>query len=105
MAVVRADRYRKPHRLTEADVSAIIAWSYKLSEKGLVGASIPTETEDGELMVAVLDPENTDLLYGFGKDQSGYYAFDTRGRALTHGNSSIQDVLAALQTTQLAAAS
>ena len=45
------------------------------------------------------------LLDGFGKDQSGYYAFDTRGRALTHGNRSIQDVLTALQTTRLAVAS
>ena len=105
MAVVQADRYRKPHRLTEADVSAIIAWGYKLSEKGLVGAAIPSETEDGELMVAVLDPDNSDLLFGFGKDKSGYYAFDTKGRALTHGNPSIQDVLEALQPTRLAVAS
>jgi hypothetical protein len=66
-------------RLTETDVSSVIARAYKLMDEGLAGACIPVETEDGELMVAVLDHENEDLLYGFGRDRSGYYVFDTQG--------------------------
>lgn len=82
-------------KLTEADVSAVIAHAYKLMHEGLAGACIPVETEDGEVMVAVLDPDNEDLLYGFGRDKGGYYVFDTKGRALAQGRR-IQDVLAAL---------
>ncbi len=82
-------------RLTEADVSSVIARAYKLMDEGLAGACIPVETEDGELMVAVLDSENEDLLYGFGRDRSGYYVFDTQGHPLAHGRY-IEDVLAVL---------
>ncbi|MDH3472085.1 MAG: hypothetical protein OEM59_00215 [Rhodospirillales bacterium] len=82
-------------RLTEADVSSVIARAYKMIHDGIAGACIPVETEDGELMVAVLDPENEDLLYGFGRDRAGYYVFDTLGRPLAHGRY-IEDVLAVL---------
>ncbi len=82
-------------RLTETDVSSVIARAYKLMDEGLAGACIPVETEDGELMVAVLDTENEDLLYGFGRDRSGYYVFDTQGRPLAHGRH-IEDVLKVL---------
>lgn len=82
-------------RLTETDVSSVIARAYKLMDEGLAGACIPVETEDGELMVAVLDTENEDLLYGFGRDRSGYYVFDTQGRPLAHGRY-IEDVLKVL---------
>lgn len=79
-------------RLTETDVSTVIARAYKMMDQGIAGACIPVETEDGELMVAVLDPENEDLLYGFGRDRGGYYVFDTKGRPLAHGRY-IEDVL------------
>ena len=82
-------------RLTETDISSVIALAYKLMDEGLAGACIPVETEDGELMVAVLDTENKDLLYGFGRDRSGYYVFDTQSRPLAHGRY-IEDVLKAL---------
>jgi len=82
-------------KLTDTDVSAVIARAYKLMDQGRAGACIPVETDDGEVMVAVLDPENEDLLYGFGRDRAGYYVFDTKGRALAQGRS-IQDVLEVL---------
>jgi len=82
-------------KLTEADVSSVIARAYKLMDEGLAGACIPVHTEDGELMVAVLDTENEDLLYGFGRDRAGYYVFDTQGHPLAHGRY-IEDVLAVL---------
>lgn len=82
-------------RLTETDVSSVIARAYKLMAEGLAGACIPVHTEDGELMVAVLDTENEDLLYGFGRDRAGYYVFDTQGHPLAHGRH-IEDVLAIL---------
>ncbi len=79
-------------KLTETDISVVIARAYKLMDKGLAGACIPVETEEGELMVAVLDPDNEDLLYGFGRDRGGYYVFDTLGRPLARGRH-IHDVL------------
>lgn len=82
-------------KLTETDVSSVIARAYKLIDQGLAGACIPVHTEDGELMVAVLDTDNEDLLYGFGRDRAGYYVFDTRGHPLAHGRY-IEDVLAVL---------
>ncbi len=84
-------------RLSDTDISAILALSYKLSETGIAGACIPVEMDDGERMVAILNPDNEDILLGFGRDVSGYYAFDFEGRPITEGCECIEDVLPHLE--------
>ncbi len=84
-------------RLSETDISAILALSYKLSETGIAGACIPVEIDGGERMVAILDSQNEDILLGFGRDVSGYYVFDFEGKPLTEGRESIEDVLPLLE--------
>ncbi len=84
-------------RLSDADMSAILALSYKLSETGIAGACIPVELDGGERMVAILDPQNEDILLGFGHDVSGYYVFDFEGRPITEGCECIEDVLPLLE--------
>ena len=84
-------------RLSDADMSAILALSYKLSEMGIAGACIPVEIDGGERMVAILDSQNEDILLGFGRDVSGYYVFDFEGKPLTEGRESIEDVLPLLE--------
>ena len=80
-------------RLSATDISAILALSYKLAGKGIAGAGVPVELDGGERMVAILDPDNGDILLGFGRDVSGYYVFDFEGRPITEGCESIEDVL------------
>ncbi len=48
-------------------------------------------------MVAILDPDNEDILLGFGRDVSGYYVFDFEGKPITDGCESIEDVLPLLE--------
>ncbi len=84
-------------RLSDADTSAILALSYKLSETGIAGACIPVEMDDGERMVAILDPDNEDILLGFGRDVSGYYVFDFEGKPITEGRECIEDVIPHLE--------
>ncbi len=83
--------------LSKSDISAIIAHGYKLNANGSVGACIPVEIESGHWAVAVLDPENADIMYGFCRDQSGYFVFDAEGWPLAEGVHQIADVLAAIQ--------
>ena len=84
-------------RLSDADMSAILALSYKLSETGIAGACIPVEMDDGERMVAILDSDNGDILLGFGCDVSGYYVFDFEGKPITEGCECIDDVIPLLK--------
>ena len=84
-------------RLSDADMSAILALSYKLSETGIAGACIPVELDGGERMVAILDPDNEDILLGFGRDVSGYYVFDFEGKPLTESCECIEDVIPHLE--------
>jgi len=84
-------------RLSDTDISAILALSYKLAGKGIAGACIPVEIDGGERMVAILDSQNEDILLGFGRDVSGYYVFDFEGKPLTEGRESIEDVLPLLE--------
>ena len=83
--------------LSDADVSAILALSYKLAGKGIAGAGIPVELDGGERMVAILDPDNEDILLGFGRDVSGYYVFDFEGKPLTESCECIEDVIPHLE--------
>jgi hypothetical protein len=84
-------------RLSNADVSAILALSYKLVGQGMAGACVPAEMDDGERMVAILDSKNEDILLGFGCDISGYYVFDFEGKPITESCECIEDVLPLLE--------
>jgi hypothetical protein len=50
--------------------------------------------DDGQRMVAILNPDNEAILFGFGKDQHGYFVFDWDGRPLIEASSSIDEILA-----------
>ena len=80
--------------LTATDVSALTGLSYKLSAEGFAGACVPALMDDGQRMVAILNPDNEAILFGFGKDQSGYFVFDWDGRPLMEACSSIDEILA-----------
>ena len=79
--------------LTATDVSALTGLSYKLSADGFAGACVPALMDDGQRMVAILNPDNETILFGFGKDQSGYFVFDWDGRPLVEACSSIDEIL------------
>ncbi len=85
-----------PIGLSKSDISAIIAHGYKLNAIGSVGACIPVEIESGDWAVAVLDPENADIMYGFGRDQCGYFVFDAEGWPLFEGAHQIADAIAVI---------
>ncbi len=80
--------------LTATDVSVLTALSYKLSAEGLAGACVPAVMDDGQRLVAILNPDNDAVLFGFGKDEHGYYVFDWDGRPLVEFCSGIDQILA-----------
>ncbi len=80
--------------LSATDVSALTGLSYKLSAEGFAGACVPALIDDSQRMVAILNPDNETILFGFGKDQSGYFVFDWDGRPLVEACSSIDEILA-----------
>ncbi len=82
--------------LTPADVRAIASRSALLLDQGLIGACIPVETEDGELVVALIGIDGETLLCAFGKDQGWYYVTDPDGVPLAQGRL-IEDVLEVLE--------
>ncbi len=43
--------------------------------------------------VAILNPDNDAILFGFGKDEHGYFVFDWDGRPLVEACSSIDQIL------------
>lgn len=84
------------HRsLTQADVRAIAARSAALVDQGLIGACVPVETIDGELVVALVGSDGETLLCAFGKDQGWYYVTDPEGVPIAQGRL-IDDVLTIL---------
>ncbi len=90
MSVITLDRTG----LTATDVSVLTALSYKLCAEGIAGACVPAVMDDGQHMVAILNPDNEAILFGFGKDQSGYFVFDWDGRPLIEARPSIDEILA-----------
>ena len=80
--------------LSATDVSALTSLSYKLSAEGLAGACVPAVMDDGQHLVAILNPDNSDILFGFGKDQIGYFVFDWDGRPMIEGCTCIEQILA-----------
>ncbi len=89
MSVLTLDRAGR----TATDVSVLTALSYKLSAEGLAGACVPAVMEDGQRLVAILNPDNDDILFGVGKDEHGYFVFDWDGRPLVEARSSIDQIL------------
>jgi hypothetical protein len=74
------------HRhLTQADVRAIIAHSAAVLDQGVASACLPVETDDGELVVALVGCDGESLLCAFGKDQGWYYVTDPEGVPMAHG--------------------
>lgn len=71
--------------LTKADISTLLSRGYDMVERGLAGGCVPVETDDGELVVALLDPNNEALLYTFGKVQGWYYVTGGDGAPLAYG--------------------
>ena len=88
--------YLNRNRLSDRDVSAITAFSYKLSEEGITGGCIPVEMDDGGRLVAVLDPEHQSIVLGFGRNDGGYYVFDCEGRPIAEECESIEEVICLL---------
>ncbi len=80
--------------LTASDISVLTALSYRLGAEGLAGACVPAMMDDGQRMVAILNPDNQAILFGFGKDQRGYFVFDWDGWPLVEARSSIDQILA-----------
>ena len=72
-------------RMTKADIFAFMNHGSRLVETGQAGACVPVVADDGELFVALMDSDNEDLMFGFGKAEGWYYAFDARGQALARG--------------------
>jgi hypothetical protein len=64
-----------------------------LGSEGFAGACVPALMDDGQRMVAILNPDNEAILFGFGKDQSGYFVFDWDGRPLIEACPSIDEIL------------
>ncbi len=79
--------------LTTTDISILTALSYKLGAEGVAGACVPTLMDDGQRMVAILSPDNEAILFGFGKDQCGYFVFDWDGQPLIEGCHNIHEIL------------
>ncbi len=79
--------------LTATDVSVLTALSYRLSAEGIAGVCVPAVMDDGQRMVAILNPDNEAILFGFGKHQRGYFVFDWDGWPLVEACSSIDEIL------------
>ncbi len=95
MSVITLDRETLDRAgLTASDISVLTALSYRLSAEGFAGACVPAMMDDGQRMVAILNPDNEAILFGFGKDQRGYFIFDWEGRPLVEFCSSIDQILA-----------
>ncbi|WP_419904254.1 hypothetical protein [Kiloniella sp.] len=68
--------------LTPQDIGLIQAFYQKNVESGDIGEVLPLATQDGEQVVAVLTPDNSNLLCAFGKVADWYCAIDTHSNVL-----------------------
>ena len=81
--------------LTKEEVGTFLRRGYQLVDEGKAGSCVPFAADDGSLVIAVMDASVEDILYGLGRDRSGYYVKDGSGRPI-HFSESIDEVLAAL---------
>lgn len=79
--------------LTPIDERSVIAFGYRLLHEGLAGACVPIRCDDGERMVAILNPSNDDILFAFGRNGDGYYVVDWDGHPVTEYCHSINQAL------------
>lgn len=79
--------------LTNGDKRSIISFGYKLQHAGLAGVCVPVECDDGEHMVAILNPSNDDILFAFGRNGDGYYVFDWDGYPVIERCASLAEAL------------
>ena len=91
----KTDTEKKITNLTKEDVSAFMRRGYQLVDEGKAGSCVPFASDDGSLVVAVMDASIQDMIYGLGRDQTGYYVKDGNGNPIRLSQS-IDDVLAAL---------
>ncbi|HMA14669.1 MAG: hypothetical protein ACM35H_13540 [Bacteroidota bacterium] len=80
---------------TRADIHVLMDRGSELVDRGLAGACVPVETENGELVIALLDYDHQCLICAIGKTQGWYYALDAAWQPLAQGRF-IDDVLAVL---------
>jgi hypothetical protein len=80
---------------TKADIAVLLAHGDKMVVQGLAGACVPVETEEGDLVVALLDHNRHFILCAFGKASGWYYAYDAGWNQLAEGKM-IEDVLGVL---------
>ncbi len=81
--------------LTKEEVGAFLRRGYELVDEGKAGSCVPFAADDGSLMIAVMDASVEDILYGLGRNHSGYFVKDGSGKPLRFSES-IDDVLAVL---------
>ena len=65
--------------LNRADAAAIIARGRALASPYAFGEWVSLSTEEGELVVAALNRRNDGMIFGIGKRDGWYYAFDDEG--------------------------
>ena len=58
---------RKEYAIDLTDISIPTVLSYRLDAEGFAGACVPALMDDGQRMVAILNPDNEAILFGFGK--------------------------------------
>ena len=68
--------------LSPQDVELIRSFYQKNVESGVIGEVLPLATREGEQVVAVLTPDNNNLLCAFGKVSDWYCAIDTHSNIL-----------------------
>ncbi|WP_417429514.1 hypothetical protein [Kiloniella sp.] len=68
--------------LSPQDVELIQSFYKDNIASGHIGEVLPLATQDGEQVVAVLTPDNTNLICAFGKVSDWYCAIDTHSNVL-----------------------
>ncbi len=72
----------------------LLGISYRLIAKGIAGACVPAMMDDGRRLVAILNPDNDAIIFGFGKDEHGYFVFDREARPPIEAYPSVDEIFA-----------
>ncbi len=68
--------------LSSQDIELIQSFYRDNIESGHIGEVLPLATQEGDQVVAVLTPDNSNLLCAFGKVSDWYCAIDTHSNVL-----------------------
>ncbi len=82
-------------QLTQADITALMAFGRQLVSERIAYACVPCVTDDGSPLVALLDSTRQQLLYAVCKESGWYYAIDSEGDVLV-GSHFLHELLEAL---------